>query len=241
MFPLKDTIQHIGFATATWALIALNGIIFIFEISIPEDLLQQLFFLFGLVPAKYSYPQWAYIHGLTFDHYLSFLTNIFLHGGLFHILGNMWFLYLFGSSVEDRMGHLRFLIFYLLSGVAANVIYFVFDIHSKVPEFGASGAIAGVMGAYLVMFPNARIITLFLILFFPVFIEISAFFYVGFWFLMQIFSGTLSLGSDQAGGVAWWAHIGGFATGILLLPFFRSNHHSPRKRYPDEIHHLIGR
>src|SRR5271157_947911 len=166
MFPLKDTVPHIGFAAVTWALIVLNGIIFIFEISIPENLLQQLFLLFGLVPAKYSYPQWAVIHGLRFDDYLSFLTNMFLHGGLFHIVGNMWFLYLFGSSVEDRMGHLRFLIFYLLSGIAANVIYFVVDIHSKIPEFGASGAIAGVMGAYLVMFPNARIITMFLIFFF---------------------------------------------------------------------------
>ena len=241
MFPLKDTVPHIGFAVVTWALIVLNGIIFIFEISIPEDLLQQLFYLFGLVPAKYSYPSWALIHGLRFDDYLSFLTNMFLHGGLFHIVGNMWFLYLFGSSVEDRMGHLRFLIFYLLSGIAANVIYFVVDIHSKVPEFGASGAIAGVMGAYIVMFPNARIITLFFILFFPVFVEISAFFYVGFWFLMQILSGTLSLGFHEAGGVAWWAHIGGFVAGILLLPFFRNKLYSPRKSYPDEIHRLMGR
>ncbi len=233
MFPIKDTVPRIGFPAVTWALIFLNGIIFIFEISIPEDILQQLFFLFGLVPARYSYPDWAL--------FLPFLTNMFLHGGLFHILGNMWFLHIFGSSVEDRMGHLRFLVFYLLSGISANVFYFLVAIHSKVPELGASGAIAGVMGAYIVMFPNARIITMFLILFFPVFVEISVFFYVGFWFFMQILSGVMSLGVNETGGVAWWAHIGGFIAGILLLPFFRNKRYTPRKAYPDEIHRLIGR
>ena len=240
MFPIKDTIPHIGFPAVTWALIALNGIIFIFEISIPPDLLQQLLFFFGLVPARYSYPDWALVHGLRVD-YLPFLTSMFLHGGLLHILGNMWFLHIFGSSVEDRVGHLRFLIFYLLSGICANVFYFLVAIHSKVPELGASGAIAGVMGAYVVMFPKARIVTMFLIVFFPVFVEISVFFYVGFWFLMQILSGALSLGSGEAGGVAWWAHIGGFIAGILLLPFFRNSRYPRRKVYPDEIHHLIGR
>ena len=152
----------------------------------------------------------------------------------------MWFLFIFGSSVEDRMGHLRFLIFYLLSGICANLFYYLVAVHSKVPELGASGAIAGVMGAYIVMFPRARIITMFLILFFPVFVEISVFFYVGFWFLMQILSGALSLESGEAGGVAWWAHIGGFMAGILLLPIFRNRQYPQRKSYPDEIHHLIG-
>ena len=232
MFPIKDTIPHIGFPAITWAIIALNGVIFLFEISIPPDVLQQLLFFFGLVPAR---------HGFKIDDYLPFLTSMFLHGGLLHIIGNMWFLHIFGSSVEDRMGHLRFLIFYLLSGVCANVFYFLIAIHSKVPELGASGAIAGVMGAYIVMFPGARIITMFLIVIFPIFVEISVFFYVGFWFLMQIFSGVLSLGSEEAGGVAWWAHIGGFIAGILLFPFFRNRRSPRRKVYPDEVHHLIGR
>ncbi len=241
MFPIKDTIPHIGFPSITWTLIAINGIIFIFEISIPPDILQQLLFFFGLVPARYSYPSWALVHGLSVDDYLPFLTSMFLHGGLLHIVGNMWFLYIFGSSVEDRMGHLRFLIFYLLAGICANAFYFLVAIHSKVPELGASGAIAGVMGAYVVMFPRARIITMFLILFFPIFVEISVFFYIGFWFIMQILSGALSLESGEAGGVAWWAHIGGFSAGILLLPFFKNRRYPRRKVYPDEIHHLIGR
>jgi len=238
MLPIRDTVPHMGFPAVTWALIVVNGIIFIFEISIPKDLLPQLFYLFGLVPAKYSYPQWARIHGLPFDHYLSFLTNLFLHGGWLHILGNMWFLYLFGRSVEDRIGHLRFLVLYLLCGIAANVLYYCVDIHSKVPEMGASGAIAGVMGSYIVMFPRARIITLFLLLFFPFFVEVSAFFYVGFWFFMQLISGVLSFDS-QTGGVAWWAHVGGFITGILLLPCLRNKRRSPRQTYPDEIHRLF--
>jgi membrane associated rhomboid family serine protease len=236
MIPIKDTIPRVGFPSLTWTLIAINGIIFIFEISIPQNILSQIFYVFGLVPARYSLPKWAYIHGLSFDDYLSFLTNMFLHGGWLHILGNMWFLYLFGSRVEDRMGHIRFLIFYLLSGIAANVIFFLVDIHSKIPEFGASGAIAGVMGAYIVMFPKARIVTLIFVLFFPFFVDLSAFFYIGFWFILQLFSGTLSFASQKTGAVAWWAHIGGFIAGIVLLPFFRKREYSHRKFYTDETY-----
>lgn len=241
MIPLKDTIPHRGFPLITWTIILLNGIIFIYEISIPKDLLQQLFYLFGLVPAKYSYPKWAIIHGLPFDHYLSFLTNMFLHAGWLHIVGNMWFLHLFGSTVEDRMGHIRFLIFYLLTGLAANIIFFMLDIHSTIPEFGASGAIAGVMGAYIVMFPKARILTLIPIFLFPLLVTLPAFLYLGFWFLIQLFSGTLSFASRETGGVAWWAHVGGFVTGMVLLPFFRRKELSYRKLFPDEAYHYINR
>ncbi len=242
MIPLKDTIFHRGFATVTWLLIAVNGMIFLFEISIPNDLLQQVFYAFGVVPARYSYPSWAAIHGLPFDHYLSFLTSMFLHGGWLHIIGNMWFLYLFGSTVEDYLGHLRFLIFYLLAGIAAGAIFFLVDIHSKVPEFGASGAIAGVMGAYLVMFPRARILTLIPIFFFPLFLELSAFFFIGYWFLIQLFAGTLSVASHGIQvGVAWWAHVGGFVAGVVLLPIFRKKERSLRKPYPDERYHHVSR
>jgi len=241
VIPLRDNILYQGFPTVTWTLLFLNATIFIFEISIPKDLLQQLFNLFGLVPARYSLPPWASIHGLPFDHYLSFVTNMFLHGGWLHILGNMWFLYLFGSRVEDQMGHIRFLVFYFLAGIAANLIYFLVDIHSTIPEFGASGAIAGIMGAYIVMFPRARILTLIPIFFFPFFVELSAFFYIGYWFILQLFSGTLSLTFHGAqGGTAWWAHIGGFIVGIVLLPFLRRKEHSYRKSYPDETYHYIN-
>ena len=240
MIPLKDNIPYLGFPVVTWVVIILNVAIFVFEISIPKDLLQQLFYLFGVVPARYSLPQWATIHGLPFDHYLSFLTNMFLHGGWLHILGNMWFLYLFGSRVEDQMGHFRFVIFYLLSGIGANLIYFVVDIRSTIPEFGASGAIAGIMAAYIVMFPRARILTLIPIFFYPFFVELSAFFFIGYWFVLQVFSGTLSLTFHSAqGGVAWWAHIGGFVLGIALLPLLRKKERRYRRGHPDETYHYL--
>jgi membrane associated rhomboid family serine protease len=140
------------------------------------------------------------------------------------------------------MGHGRFLLFYLLSGIFASAIYFLADIHLTVPAFGASGAIAGVMGAYIVMFPKARILTLIPIFFFPLFVELSAFVYIGFWFLLQLFSGTLSLGSPATGGgIAWWGHIGGFIAGIVLLPFFRRKWPLPHRGYPDETYHYINR
>ena len=166
MIPLRDNIPRIGFPSITWTLIILNGTIFIFEISLPKNILEHAFYLFGLVPPDIPIPRWGLIHDLPFDYYLSFVTSMFLHGGWLHILGNMWFLYLFGSRVEDQMGHIRYLVFYLLSGIAANVIYFLVDIHSTIPGLGASGAIAGVMGAYIVMFPRARILTLIPIFFF---------------------------------------------------------------------------
>jgi membrane associated rhomboid family serine protease len=241
MVPIKDTVAHIGFPSITLALIVVNGVIFFFEISIPKDILENLFYIFGLVPARYTYPKWALIHDLPFDHYFSFVTNMFLHAGWLHILGNMWFLYIFGRTVEEHMGHLRFLIFYLLCGIAANATYFVLDIHSKVPEFGASGAIAGVMGAYIVMFPGSRILTLLFIFFFPFFVELSAFVYIGFWFVLQLLSGTLSFASEaKEGGVAWWAHVGGFLGGVILIPFFRRRPR-PRKTYPDEVYRDLHR
>jgi len=159
---------------------------------------------------------------------------MFLHGGWMHFISNMWSLWLFGDNVEDCMGHLRFLIFYLLCGLAAGFIHFMFNPTAQVPTIGASGAIAGVMGAYFVMFPTARVITLVPIFFLPYFIEIPAVFYLGIWFMMQLFSGMFSLVLPTgAGGIAWWAHVGGFLFGILVLPFFRRRRGRPF--YADEF------
>ncbi len=241
MIPLKDTIRHIGVPLVTWSLIALSGIIFLFEISIPKYMSEEIFYFFGLVPARYSSPKWALIHGLSPRDYFPFLTNMFLHAGWLHIIGNMWFLHLFGRGVEDRMGHTRFLIFYLLTGLLANVLFFILDMRSVIPEFGASGAIAGVMGAYIVMYPRARILTLIPIFLFPLFVYLPAFFYLGFWFLIQLFSGTLSFASSGTGGVAWWAHVGGFLAGMALVPLFRNRGHSYREPSPDEAYHHIYR
>ena len=241
MIPLMDTIPILGFPSVVWALIAVNGIVFLFELSIPKDLLTSVMYLFGLIPERYSDPQWALVHGLSPDDYLSFFTNMFLHAGWLHIVGNMWFLYVFGSRVEDQMGHLRFLIFYLLAGIAASVMFFLMDIHGTIPAFGASGAIAGVMGAFIVMFPKARILTLIPIFIFPFFVELSAFFFIGYWFIIQLFSGTLSFVSSQtSGGVAWWAHVGGFVVGIALVFLFRREDRAYRRHYPDEAYRFIN-
>lgn len=138
-----------------------------------------------------------------------------------HLIGNMWFLYLFGDNVEDAMGHFRFLLFYLLSGIAATVAHIIVQPLSPIPVVGASGAISGVVGAYLVMFPNARVLTLVPIFFFFDIIILPALVFIGLWFLFQFWSGLLSLAVQHMGGVAWWAHIGGFIAGVVLTPLMR--------------------
>jgi membrane associated rhomboid family serine protease len=146
---------------------------------------------------------------------------MFLHGGWMHVIGNMWTLWIFGANVEDRMGPMRFLFFYLLCGLAAGLVQWLTNPDSTIPTVGASGAIAGIMGAYLVLFPHSRVVVLLPILFFPFFFELPAVTYLGFWALTQVFSETLSLASPaDVGGVAWWAHVGGFGVGILLQFLF---------------------
>jgi hypothetical protein len=152
---------------------------------------------------------------------------MFLHGGWMHIIGNMWFLFIFGDNVEDKMGHQSYLVFYLLGGLAAAVIQLLSSVGSSVPTIGASGAISSVLGAYIVMFPRAKIVTLLPIFFFFDIIDISAFLFIGFWFLMQVVSGVQAIGIDTSGGIAWWAHIGGFAAGIMMVPIFSKKRFAP--------------
>jgi hypothetical protein len=143
---------------------------------------------------------------------------MFLHGGFWHLLGNMWSLYIFGDNVEDRLGPLRYLVFYLLCGITSGLSHLIFNLNSNVPTIGASGAIAGVMGAYLILHPNSKILTLIPILFIPWFVEIPAFFFLGFWFVIQFINAAASHGGVS--GIAWWAHIGGFIFGIIFLKIF---------------------
>jgi membrane associated rhomboid family serine protease len=183
--------------------------------------LERFFYLFGLVPARYSHPEWAVWAGLPIDDYWPFLTCMFLHGGWFHFIGNMWTLWIFGDNVEDRMGPVRFLVFYLLCGLAASFMHYFTNLYSTIPTVGASGAIAGVMGAYFLLYPGARIIMLVPLFFYPLFFEIPAVLYLGFWFFGQLLSGVVSMvGPDQVGGIAWWAHIGGFIAGAVLRGMF---------------------
>ena len=229
MIPIRDTVPRLHFPYAVWTLIAINVLVFIRELALPEDITEQFIYLFGLVPARYTHAIWAAQAG--FPHtYWPFLTTMFLHGGWLHIIGNMWVLWIFGDNVEDRMGPVRFLVFYLLCGLSAGVVRVLTNPTSTVPAVGASGAIAGVMAAYFVLFPRARIVALFPIFFYPLFFTVPAFLYLGFWFLTQFFSGTLAIATHrEVGGIAWWAHIGGFASGILLFSFFL------RRRAPEPI------
>jgi membrane associated rhomboid family serine protease len=216
MIPLRDTAPTRNYPLVNTCLIGLNVAVFMLQLSRNADI-ERFIYIYGLVPARYSIPQIA-AYFSTGQQVFSFLSFMFLHGGFWHLLGNMWFLYIFGDNVEDRLGHGRYLIFYLVCGMTSGLSHLLLNFNSNVPTIGASGAIAGVMGAYFILHPRARILTLIPIFFIPYFLEIPAFFFIGFWFVMQFISAAASHG--QAGGVAWWAHIGGFVFGIIFFKLF---------------------
>ncbi|MEZ4825024.1 MAG: rhomboid family intramembrane serine protease [Bacteroidia bacterium] len=163
---------------------------------------------------------------------LCFQSNMFLHGGWLHLIGNVWTLYIFGDNVEDRMGRRRYLAFYLLCGLIAGITHIVFNWNSPIPSIGASGAIAGVMGAYMFMFPGSKILMLFPIFYIPFFFRIPAFVYLGLWFVFQLLDGTSDLFAPEAvGGVAFWAHIGGFAGGVVIYRLFTHSQYDPPETY----------
>jgi membrane associated rhomboid family serine protease len=220
VFPIRDNVPRSHVPFATWLIIAMNVFVFFVELSSPAAAVEQMTYLFGIVPARYTHPEWAQWVGFP-SSYWPFVTSMFLHGGWLHIIGNMWMLWIFGDNVEDRMGPFRFLFFYLVCGIAAALVHLLTNVGSTVPAVGASGAIAGVMAAYFLLYPRARIVAMFPIVFWPVFFEVPAFLYLGFWFFVQFFSGAAALLSpDRVSGIAWWAHIGGFATGVLTIWLF---------------------
>ena len=219
MIPLRDANPSRTFPIITFALIASNIIVFIIEIS-QGEYMAGFIFEFGLIPA--TVVDNCRLTNIGFGTFIPFITSMFLHGGWMHLVGNMLFLYIFGDNVEDKFGHFRFFIFYFIAGITAALTQVFMFPDSEIPMVGASGAIAGVLGAYVLMFPGARIITLIPIIFFFDIVELPAFVFLGIWFLMQVFSGVFSLGiGSDAGGVAWWAHIGGFTAGAILLPFLK--------------------
>jgi len=235
MLPISDTVPRQNPPIATWTLILVNGVIFLFELMLPMPVLERFFYLFGIVPARFTHPDWAVWAGFPLDDYWPFLTSMFLHGGWLHIIGNMWTLWIFGDNVEDRMGPIRFSIFYVLCGLTAAIVHCLWNPDSTLPTVGASGAIAGVMGAYYFLFPTSRVIVLLPVFFFPFFFELPAVTYLGFWALSQVFAGTLSLATpNQVGGVAWWAHVGGFIAGIMLQFVFVRGGGAYRRMSRDE-------
>jgi membrane associated rhomboid family serine protease len=226
MIPIGDSVPIRCWPVVTWGLIAINALVFFHELSLGPAL-EPFLRTWGFVPADY------FLLGQTapeawVERYVPLVSSMFLHGGWAHLIGNMIYLWIFGDNVEDRLGHLRYLGFYLLSGVVAALVQAHLFPSSTIPTVGASGAISGVLGAFLVLFPTARVFTLVpLLLFFPI-VQLPAVLYLGFWFLMQLMSGTASLAlASDAGGVAWWAHVGGFVVGLVLAPLLRR-----RQSYP---------
>jgi membrane associated rhomboid family serine protease len=220
VFPIRDSAICRRFPLMVWLIIAANVLLFLQELRLPAPHLDALLDLFGVVPARYTHPRWAQAQGYPRD-WLPLLSHMFLHGGWAHLVGNMWMLKIFGDSIEDRMGPLRFLAFYLLCGGFALLAHLAVERDSLLPVVGASGAIAGVMGGYYVLFPRARVTVLVPVIIVPLLFEVPAVLFLGLWFLAQAWSGMLSITARAfEGGVAWWAHVGGFFAGALVVALF---------------------
>ncbi len=219
MIPIRDTIPSKNNPVVNHAIIGLNVLVFLFQLAQGAEL-DRFIYIYGLVPARYSIPRLsAYFSGG--QQAFSLVSFMFLHGGFWHILGNMWSLYIFGDNVEDRLGPLRYLVFYLSCGLVSGLCHLFLNLHSNVPTIGASGAIAGVMGAYFILYPSAKILTLIPIIIIPWLVEVPAYLFLGIWFVLQM----MNAAGSQAGGIAWWAHIGGFLGGIVLLKAFLAYPH----------------
>lgn len=220
MIPLRDANPSRHAPLVTVALIGVNCLAFFYELTLGEQGLERLVFTLGMIPSRVTaFPTQPDI-GIG-DAFLPLLTSMFLHGGWLHLIGNMWFLWIFGDNIEDRLGRLRFLLFYLLCGLGAGLAHTAFNLGSNIPTIGASGAVAGVLGGYLLLFPGARVLTL-VPIGFVFLLELPAYLILVYWFVIQIFSGAISLGLNrgEVGGVAWWAHVGGFVIGLVLVKLF---------------------
>lgn len=225
MIPLRDINPTRRFPIVTLTIIGLNAAVFLVELFFESvGQLDQFFLSYAVIPYELT-------RGVDLPPpslhpaFLTIFTSMFMHGGFLHIAGNMLYLWIFGNNIEDNMGPFRFLVFYLLSGVIATVAQVAVNPTSRIPNIGASGAIAGVLGAYLVMHPRAQVETLLFMGYFIRIVRLPAVLVLGFWILIQAFQGALSLGVPQTGGVAWFAHIGGFVAGLVLVNLFRRRPH----------------
>jgi membrane associated rhomboid family serine protease len=234
MIPIRTTAPTRYPPFVTWTLIGVNCFVFFVQLGLTPGELEEFLLRFALIPARYSQPLTYGNTDITLGDLVPFITMMFLHGGWLHLILNMWMLWLFGPAIEDRLGHGRFLLFYLGCGIAASLAQLASDPTSEVPALGASGAIAGILGCTMSLFPLSRVIVVVPILFLPLFFEVHAVVFIGLWFLLQILQGTMALLEPSEGGVAWWAHVGGFVAGLLVGPLLLR----PERRYriyqPDE-------
>ncbi|MEW6037356.1 MAG: rhomboid family intramembrane serine protease [Pseudomonadota bacterium] len=226
MIPYRDTIPCRHTPWVTWSLMAFNLAVHLYTQLLSPRALQALFTLHGLVPARYGLPDWAATVGFPPHAYSPFITSMFLHGSWFHLVGNLWLLWIFGDNIEDRMGRVRFLFFYLLCGVVAAGLQVYFSPQSTVPTVGASGAIAGVMGAYFFLYPYARLVIW--VFFLPLFVTVPAIAFLGAWVIFQLYKATSGFASHASyADVAWWGHLGGFLTGVLTHRLFLLSEREP--------------
>lgn len=221
MFPIKDSIPATRFPIMNWIIILANTAVFILQLQMTDQQLGNFFMKFGLIPSHFNNWKQEDFLSLRIFTVFPFITNIFLHGGWIHFLANMWTLVIFGDNVENRMGSFRYLGFYLLSGIIASAAHAFVNAGSDIPAIGASGAISGVMAAYLFLFPFAKVVLFVPVIFIPLFFQVPSFIYIGLWFLIQLWNGGFLLASaTQSSGIAFWAHIGGFIAGVILFRFF---------------------
>lgn len=233
MFPLRDENPTKLTPVVTIAFIVICSALYLIQLAGGESVARTQVFEYGLIPGEVTQGEGIGINMLISGHFYSFFSSIFIHGGFFHVLGNMLFLWIFGNNIEDALGHKRFILFFLACGFIAGLAQVATDTNSVIPMVGASGAVSGIMGAYILLFPRAKIVTLLFLGIFITIIRISAGWYIGGWFVMQAVQGIAS--SPGGGGVAWWAHIGGFIAGLVLLPLMkkpRQNLFQPKRRGP---------
>lgn len=222
MFPIRDDQPRYSTPFVNYFIIALNTVVFLFELSVQmqgRQALDALVFQFGVVPQHFELALAGSAHYPLPATLLTILTSMFLHGGWLHIIFNMWFLWIFGDNIEDYLGHFTYLIFYLLCGTAAALAQIALALNSTIPTIGASGAIAGVMGAYVLLYPRAKVLTLVVLIVFFTFWWIPAWVFLGYWFLVQFFFASVTV-HQASGGVAFGAHVGGFLTGLILIKVF---------------------
>ena len=233
MFPLKDDnpVRIVPFVT--WVLIALNVGVFLYQVSLGPELSRVFVYKFGTIPDVVAGDSRLTANIAVIPPFLSIFTSMFLHGGWLHLVGNMWFLWIFGNNIEEAMGRVRYLIFYLMSGALASFSHILSNPDSVIPSIGASGAIAGVLGAYIMLYPRARVWTLIFLGIFMRLMYVPAGIILGYWFVIQLLSGGMA-GSREGGGVAFWAHIGGFIAGVVLVGLFKKKNvrffNPPRNR-----------